>query len=181
MTCRICLEPDDLISVCNCDGTSKWVHEECITKWVSIRRKNTCEICHGEYTLESLTLVVDEVSKEISWCFVVSLMFTVTTAASGHAFQLWFGAETFNSDPAPAAAGAVIFGVSHAFLWGIHIEYMHYTSALWLLIFLTVFVCLNMYQPSSVHTSPHIMALVICVNVVMSVIGIVCGFREECI
>lgn len=105
MTCRICLEPGDLISVCNCDGTSKWVHEECIKKWVSIRRKNTCEICHGEYTLDSLKPMVDEVSKKKHSYFV--FIFTLIVSSS-HAFQLWFGAETFNNDPAPAAVGAVI-------------------------------------------------------------------------
>jgi len=178
MTCRICLEPGDLISVCNCDGTSKWVHEECIKKWVSIRRKNTCEICHGEYTLDSLKPMVDEVSKKKHSYFV--FIFTLIVSSS-HAFQLWFGAETFNNDPAPAAVGAVIFSLCHAFLWGIRLEYMHYISAEWLLVFLTVFVCLHIYRPSSAETSTHILAFVVVTNAVMSVIGIVCGFREGCI
>ena len=32
MACRICLEPDNLISVCGCSGTMKFVHKECIDK-----------------------------------------------------------------------------------------------------------------------------------------------------
>ena len=34
--CRICFEndnPEDLISPCLCDGTSKWVHRKCLNEW----------------------------------------------------------------------------------------------------------------------------------------------------
>ena len=58
--CRICLESDDvgnLISPCNCRGSSQWVHPECLNEW---RNRNTnaisnrqCEICLFNYIISS--------------------------------------------------------------------------------------------------------------------------------
>lgn len=60
-TCRICLDPgDDLLSVCGCCGTARWVHKDCIEKWVLIRQEHTCEICHGDYDFTQMGIVVDE-------------------------------------------------------------------------------------------------------------------------
>ena len=54
--CRICLDEDirdKLISPCRCNGTSKWVHEECLQTWrlanMNNDRANKCEICNAEY------------------------------------------------------------------------------------------------------------------------------------
>ena len=55
MTCRICYEPDKLISVCNCKGTTVGVHVECIQKWINISKHVKCEICHGLYKYPGLT------------------------------------------------------------------------------------------------------------------------------
>jgi hypothetical protein len=56
--CRICLEVDALdkfISPCRCNGSAKWVHEECLQTWRSGNTDNenftTCEICNTEYML----------------------------------------------------------------------------------------------------------------------------------
>lgn len=54
--CRICLEPGELITVCDCSGTSKWVHKECIEKWYEIRSEKTCEICHGTYDISKFNV-----------------------------------------------------------------------------------------------------------------------------
>ena len=178
MTCRICLEPNDLISVCNCDGTSKWVHEECIKKWVSIRRRDTCEICNAKYTLPSLILDQDTPPNKKCMCLTLCLTFL---AAGGHAFQLWFGAETFINEPAPAAVGAIIFTLCQTFLWCINPKYMQYVAAEWLIVFLTVFLSLYMYRPMVPRRGMHILGFVISTNVVVSLIGIICGFRDQCI
>lgn len=45
MTCRICYEPEKLIQVCACDGTSKWVHAECVQRWIDVSHRSECEIC----------------------------------------------------------------------------------------------------------------------------------------
>ena len=63
--CRICFEhSSDLISVCKCEGSIKFVHEKCIKTWVETTNKDVkgavCELC-------STKLVVSyKVSKECS-------------------------------------------------------------------------------------------------------------------
>ncbi len=51
MTCRICLEEGDLIQPCNCTGTTAYVHEECLMKWLTISDRRDCEICKFEYEI----------------------------------------------------------------------------------------------------------------------------------
>jgi hypothetical protein len=59
LSCRICLEEDErinLISPCNCDGTTKFIHRQCLNTWRlgNIENDNfkRCEICHFEYEIE---------------------------------------------------------------------------------------------------------------------------------
>ena len=49
MTCRICLEPDNLVSVCACRGTQGLVHQECVQRWVDLKPSKTCELCLQPY------------------------------------------------------------------------------------------------------------------------------------
>ncbi len=48
-TCRICYEPGNLINVCNCSGTVKYVHFECLTKWIAVSAATKCELCGSVY------------------------------------------------------------------------------------------------------------------------------------
>ena len=63
--CRICLEEgstqNPLISVCGCQGTSKYVHEQCIVRWITRFPKNhtkykKCEICKKNYNMTLITI-----------------------------------------------------------------------------------------------------------------------------
>lgn len=56
--CRICLESgdvNDLISPCNCNGSSQWVHSKCLQEWrnqnVNPNSRNQCEICLFTYII----------------------------------------------------------------------------------------------------------------------------------
>lgn len=52
MTCRICYEDDiveNLIQPCSCNGSTAFVHNRCLTKWLDISGRTNCEICHFEY------------------------------------------------------------------------------------------------------------------------------------
>lgn len=58
--CRICLESDEignLISPCNCRGSSQWVHTECLNEWrntnINTRSNRQCEICLFNYIISS--------------------------------------------------------------------------------------------------------------------------------
>lgn len=50
--CRICHEEDsseNLISPCECTGTSGLVHKNCLEKWLSASNKTECEICKYQF------------------------------------------------------------------------------------------------------------------------------------
>lgn len=52
MICRICFDDNnqhDIISPCDCDGTSKWVHRTCLDTWRNIKQIDVCDVCHMEY------------------------------------------------------------------------------------------------------------------------------------
>ena len=52
-SCRICLaqdEPSKLITPCHCDGSLKWVHRECLAKWMETRSSDYCSICKRRYS-----------------------------------------------------------------------------------------------------------------------------------
>jgi len=69
--CRICLESDgDLKHVCQCLGTQKFVHIECVQKWINIRRKKTCELCLAEYDTSFVHIPLE---KEIENIFLMIL------------------------------------------------------------------------------------------------------------
>ena len=47
--CRICFVediPKSLISPCRCDGSMAKVHPNCLVRWLKVRGKHKCEICH---------------------------------------------------------------------------------------------------------------------------------------
>lgn len=54
MTCRICLEEDDLITPCKCSGTTAYVHERCLLRWLSTSGRTNCEICQYEYIFQEV-------------------------------------------------------------------------------------------------------------------------------
>ncbi len=65
MTCRICLDEDNLenlIQPCDCTGSTAYVHEECLLKWLRVSNRTDCEICKFQYD----TVEVEE--KKITWC-----------------------------------------------------------------------------------------------------------------
>lgn len=55
LECRICFDPcerKELIAPCNCKGSRKWVHRECLDKWRTIgdeRAFNSCTECLHPY------------------------------------------------------------------------------------------------------------------------------------
>ena len=74
MTCRICYENEgDLISVCDCSGSCKFVHLSCLHKWIEISNATNCEICQAEYRLLKTheSKIVGHESKMVGLIFVL--------------------------------------------------------------------------------------------------------------
>ncbi|THH12440.1 hypothetical protein EW146_g7700 [Bondarzewia mesenterica] len=52
-TCRICsapAEPDQpLFHPCKCSGTIRYIHQDCLTTWLTHSKKKTCDVCKHPY------------------------------------------------------------------------------------------------------------------------------------
>ena len=61
--CRVCHGPaepgNELYHPCNCSGSIKFVHQECLLEWLKVskqgRKKGRCELC-GEICCRTLTI-----------------------------------------------------------------------------------------------------------------------------
>ena len=68
--CRICLVNGntELISPCNCQGTQKYVHQECLNRWrlenINNEKYRKCEICNREFKFENIYSV------ELLLCYI---------------------------------------------------------------------------------------------------------------
>ncbi|KAG8215069.1 hypothetical protein J3R82DRAFT_8490 [Butyriboletus roseoflavus] len=53
-TCRICSAPGEpgqpLFYPCKCSGTIRYIHQDCLTTWLSHSKKKTCDVCKHPYT-----------------------------------------------------------------------------------------------------------------------------------
>ncbi|KAI9510016.1 hypothetical protein F5148DRAFT_977305 [Russula earlei] len=53
-TCRICsapAEPDQpLFHPCKCSGTIRYIHQDCLTTWLTHSKKKTCDVCKHPYS-----------------------------------------------------------------------------------------------------------------------------------
>ena len=50
--CRICYESggqSSMLSPCNCTGTMKYVHKQCLLSWINSKHAIKCELCKIEY------------------------------------------------------------------------------------------------------------------------------------
>lgn len=53
--CRICLEEEGLlVRPCACRGTSAYVHQACLERWVQESNREACEICHEAYAQQEV-------------------------------------------------------------------------------------------------------------------------------
>jgi hypothetical protein len=56
--CRICLSTEKvqiLIAPCSCTGSHKYVHEECLKRWILSKDENNisiCEVCQSQFKME---------------------------------------------------------------------------------------------------------------------------------
>jgi E3 ubiquitin-protein ligase DOA10 len=79
--CRICLENDgELISVCGCKGSVKYVHKDCIKKWQqmapTLESKIYCQLCKEKYQYDGQ--IEEKVINSIS----CGIMFLIVLFAS---------------------------------------------------------------------------------------------------
>lgn len=84
--CRICLEnnsEEELISICECKGSVKYVHKSCIENWINSFPSNhvnhfKCQLCKTNYNLDILEVNVDTSSQsQRQFCIIVTLLYFI--------------------------------------------------------------------------------------------------------
>lgn len=62
--CRICQSRGEerLNSPCYCAGSTKWVHESCLVKWLRVSQTSKCELCSQNIIIKKSTKPVCQVS-----------------------------------------------------------------------------------------------------------------------
>lgn len=54
IVCRICRSNEQpLFHPCKCNGTIKYVHQDCLLKWIEHSQKKKCEVCNHEFAFAS--------------------------------------------------------------------------------------------------------------------------------
>ena len=91
MTCRICFEDGELIQPCHCKGSTAYVHEHCLIKWLTVSNRTDCEICKFEYG----HIEIEEHKKEFCppWSFADSTLanaFVLFVGVFGHFVLMYF-------------------------------------------------------------------------------------------
>lgn len=129
--CRICYEPNNLISVCHCTGTTKYVHKECIIKWIHISKRETCEICHATYSIP------DNPSKLQP---ILPVIFGMLVSAI-HTLLLNKQITLFPNDIWPVLALSILVNILHIVLWSAvqiyGVQYQSICIGTWIVTFLS--------------------------------------------
>jgi hypothetical protein len=79
MTCRICLSdesPETFVSPCRCVGTSSYIHEECLTTYLSYYPDRVCRVC--------LTQIDNPADSMLSYLTLGLLGASITYSDVGH-------------------------------------------------------------------------------------------------
>ena len=118
--CRICLsdEGDIVESRCACQGTQRWVHEACLTRWRlsgSYHRRVQCEICRTLYA-DYLPIIDGDFAEETMTThsprqyvyFVTFGLFIVDCA------NLFFGMMINGTEPGHTLQLDTVMGISSA-------------------------------------------------------------------
>ena len=114
--CRICYEPENLVSVCHCDGTAGGVHLHCIQTWVRVSHRKTCEICLQPYTHDKIFFYPSRFERKLRACTFISFVVGIL-----HGISVWIDAYYGMGDFAAAAVSSTVFNSVQA----IFAAYLH--------------------------------------------------------
>jgi hypothetical protein len=83
-TCRICFDKGEasLIAPCHCNGTLRFVHEDCIKHWILASHHNyknaRCEICGCKYQSAPVGLhrlpLAESISRHFCYCCAIPIL-----------------------------------------------------------------------------------------------------------
>ncbi|XP_075169077.1 uncharacterized protein LOC142241216 isoform X2 [Haematobia irritans] len=149
-TCRICHNGENrtrLVSPCLCKGTMKYVHIECLERWLNISGNTSCEMCQYQYK----TLLSPRYS------FLESLRIWYSRSMSRRALQEDCQMFSLLTLVAFAIIGTLLVAIQYYILQGNMGHMIRVWSKGWLIFFLftTLAVYLvNVYMIVKSHLAP---------------------------
>jgi len=128
-TCRICYEPENLASVCRCDGTVGGVHLHCIQTWIRVSRRKACEICLQPFSHDKLFFDSPAFERKVRACTFVSFGIGIL-----HGISVWvdayYGMDAFAAGAISSTVFNSVQGIFAAFLhsdggryWKVHMAF----------------------------------------------------------
>ncbi|QSL65812.1 hypothetical protein MERGE_000090 [Pneumocystis wakefieldiae] len=101
LLCRVCCgensEEEPLFYPCKCSGTIKYVHDNCLIKWLQHSRRRDCELCRTPFRFTKCSMYDPNMPKSIpAAVFLVRLLrrlrgLTLKWLRTGLALFLWLG------------------------------------------------------------------------------------------
>lgn len=95
MQCRICFEPNRLISPCLCRGSVGYIHKECLEKEIEHTGNPRCSICKFPYfeikktrIRKGLEFITISIVLELIICILYKRPLSVLTVISIHLLYL---------------------------------------------------------------------------------------------
>ena len=142
MTCRICMEPDNLVSICGCQGTMEFVHKECIRKWHEVSKATECELCRQPFRMTFRKKEKDE-----DLCGIIVWLCIGSVLALTHAFMLWRQLKHYSTDIHGTFLLSVIVTCGYVLIFALlkhfHQRFRLSAIVLWPIIFFTTSIALQ--------------------------------------
>lgn len=178
MTCRICLEDHQsgpLLSVCDCSGSCKHVHRDCLQKWIDVSHSTHCELCRAEYTHNYVPPTrpptarsSPTVQMDCTWMIFIGCIWCGNLHGFLLAMNVWQG-YTFKDS---LVFACLLFNVSHVLIWFTVYSIHHKTALVSILWLLSVTFAANVAS-FFLDSYNDEMTLSLCFNALVSLVGLV--------
>ena len=83
MECRFCFQKDlkPMLSPCRCNGTIKYVHKSCLTKWRNANLNQLsfyrCLVCETDYIIKQENFILQQIFIKESTGFILLLTLVI--------------------------------------------------------------------------------------------------------
>lgn len=132
--CRVChlghTVDNPLYSPCHCKGSIKWIHQSCLTQWLAVRGKQSCDLCHYQFHFQPIyaeqtpdkatwidivlgcaTLAKKFIPKSIRWCIVSACWLFIVPLVTYYLFRfsLWFSSPSIPFPTLSTSASVLLY------------------------------------------------------------------------
>jgi len=147
------MEPGNLASVCGCQGTMEFVHEECIRKWHAVSGSTTCELCREPFRITFHDK--EELSED--FCAIVFWMSLGSLLSFAHAFLIWRHVQHYPDDIGGVILLSVMVNSGYALVFALlkyyKLRFQFYALKVWISLFFVSSISLQLGAGGFGHAS----------------------------